>query len=368
MPRPPGRQRGLLPGLIVGVVAVAAAAGWGIARLYTAPEGPSTDQGLSQILAPAVAALLAALLTGLLGQVLLQRDLTRFGKAIRHWVSGDLTTDPTLPHSYPLRRAGEEIRTAAGRLRQREAGNLREIDDQVLQADRLATTGRLAAGVAHEINNPLGGILLCGDLLLESTAKDDPRRENMERIVQEATRARAIVRGLLDFSRSNPPATTQIDLNQVLREVLHLLERQPLYQRTHVQLEICPLPLWIQADRTQIQQALINVVMNSLEAMRPGDTLTVRSGFSEREGFCRIAITDTGSGIPPDLLPRLFEPFFTTKEVGRGTGLGLAITHGIVRQQTGTTGQRGRFASRWHFLFCQQRRRDCHPRSRRLET
>jgi two-component system NtrC family sensor kinase len=220
-------------------------------------------------------------------------------------------------------------------LGRRSEADRRRVEERILRAERLATTGRLAAGVAHEINNPLAGILLCGNLVLESTDRDDPRRENMERIVAQAARASEIVRGLLDFARQTPPRVERTDLNKVVSDALGLLERQPLYQRVRLQLELHPAPLTVEADAAKMQQVLINIIMNALESMREGGTLTIRSGFSERPGFCRVAVTDTGFGIPPDHIPHLFEPFFTTKEVGRGLGLGLAICHGIVQQHHG---------------------------------
>jgi signal transduction histidine kinase len=223
----------------------------------------------------------------------------------------------------------------AGALQQHEETARRRAEEQIIQAEKLATVGRLAAGVAHEINNPLGGILLYSDLLLESLPKEDERRESVTRIIGQATRAREIVRGLLDFAHMSAPVVERIDLNRVVTGVLALLERQPLYQRARVQRELSATPLWVLADVSKLQQVFTNIIMNALEAMREGGTLTLRSGLSERDGFCRVAVSDTGFGIPAENRPRIFEPFFTTKEVGQGIGLGLAISYGIVQQHGG---------------------------------
>ena len=221
---------------------------------------------------------------------------------------------------------------AASLRRREETSRLREVE-LVGQTERLATTARLAAGVAHELNNPLGGILLYGNLLLESTPPDDPRHENMSRIVKQATRARDIVRGLLDFARVSPAEIAVLDLNQLVRDTLKLLEKQ--LQAIQVRTEQSTVELLVRADAGRLQQVLVNIVLNALDAMRDGGVLTVRTGYSEKAGFCRVAITDTGCGIREEHLPHLFEPFFTTKEVGRGVGLGLAISYGIVRQHGG---------------------------------
>jgi len=204
-----------------------------------------------------------------------------------------------------------------------------------MESEKLATIGRLAAGVAHEINNPIGGILLYSNLLLESTPESDPRRENMAKIAAQAERARAIVRGLLDFSRQTPSAIERVDLNRIVSGVLALLERHPAAQNIEVRAELSAVPLWVRADVSRLEQVFINIVVNALEAMDGSGSLTVRSGLSERSGFCRVAITDTGPGIAEENKSRLFEPFFTTKEVGRGIGLGLAISYGIVQQHHG---------------------------------
>jgi two-component system, NtrC family, sensor kinase len=264
-----------------------------------------------------------------------RRQAGRLARTVRLWGRGDLGARLNLGRGESFSELGQTLDEMAANLQRRDELVRRDAQEQVIRAEKLATTGRLAAGVAHEINNPLGGILLCADLLLENTPAGDPRRENMERIAEQAARAREIVRGLLDFARESQAETTRFDLNLLVQEVLGLLERQPLLQRIQLRLELCPAPLWVLADRARMQQVLINIVMNALEAMREGGALTLRSGFSEQPGFCRVAVTDTGYGISPENLGKIFEPFFTTKEVGQGLGLGLAIAYGIVQQNGG---------------------------------
>ncbi|MBZ5587130.1 MAG: hypothetical protein LAO05_01060 [Acidobacteriia bacterium] len=258
------------------------------------------------------------------------RSLT---EVARCWAAGDLAR-----RADPVRVAGlsglaDTLNQMAASLQRREETSRLREEELVGQTERLATTARLAAGVAHELNNPLGGILLYSNLLLESTPPDDSRHENMARIATQATRARDIVRGLLDFARESPAEVTVFDLNQLVRDTLKLLERQT--QAIQVRSELSTVELWVRGDLGRLQQVLVNITVNALDAMREGGSLTVRTGYSEKPGFCRVAISDTGNGIREDQLPHIFEPFYTTKEVGRGVGLGLAISYGIVRQHGG---------------------------------
>lgn len=264
-----------------------------------------------------------------------ERSTSPLAEAARAWERGELMHRVKAGGRDSFGRLGEAMNRMASVLQLQSEAARRRAEEQIVQAEKLATVGQLAAGVAHEINNPLGGILLYANLLIESTPADDPRRQNMQRIVTQATRAREIVRGLLDFARQTPPRIERADLNRIVTDVLALLERHPQFQIVQVRLEESPVPLWVQVDVPKIQQVFVNILMNAVEAMREGGTLTVRCGFSERGGFCRVAITDTGCGIPPENIPLLFDPFFTTKEVGKGIGLGLAISYGIVKQHRG---------------------------------
>jgi two-component system NtrC family sensor kinase len=269
-------------------------------------------------------------------RVVSARDSVALTDTARRWASGDLTYRASLPRSAPLSGVAEALNQVAAALQRQEEGRRLHLDEATIRSEKLATAGRLAAGVAHEINNPLGGILLCGNLLLESMSLRDPRRDTIVRIVEQAARAKEIVVGLLDFARQASPKLERHDLNQIVLEVLRLLERQPQFQAMRLRTELSASRLWVRVDRLKIQQVLVNIILNALDAMRDGGQLTIRTGFSERAGFCRVAVSDTGSGIRAEDMARLFEPFFTTKEVGRGLGLGLAIAYGIVTQHGGT--------------------------------
>ncbi len=208
------------------------------------------------------------------------------------------------------------------------------LHEQLLHADRLATIGKLAAGIAHELSEPLGAIL--GFAQLAGTVPDLPpqTRQDLEKIVQASLRAREIIKKLLFFGRQTPPARAPIDLNRVVRDGLTILE--PRFDAARIQLTLelaAELPTLI-ADPGQIAQVVVNLVLNSIQAMPAGGTIVV-STSAEGDRVC-LTVADTGIGMPKEILAQIFEPFFSTKEVGQGTGLGLAVVHGIVSSHGGS--------------------------------
>ena len=207
---------------------------------------------------------------------------------------------------------------------------------KIMESERLATIGQLAAGVAHELNNPLGGVLIYSHLLLEGLPEDAPQRANLEKIVTQATRCKKIVKGLLDFSRQTEPKMEAVNVNDLLYGALALVEGQALFQNIEIVKNLLSSPPRVTADSGQIQQVFINIVLNAAEAMQGQGKLTIQTDLSQDGQFIEIAFTDTGCGISEENIERLFEPFFTTKEVGRGTGLGLAISYGIIQRHNGT--------------------------------
>ncbi len=212
---------------------------------------------------------------------------------------------------------------------------LRETQLQLLQSEKMASLGKLAAGVAHEINNPLGGIMIFSKMLLEDLPPDDPRKEDLERICQEATRCKEIVKGLLEFARQTSFKMEPTDLNRALQQGISLLENQALFHNIRIVKELEPgLPL-IMANAGQLNQVFMNIILNAAEAMQGQGTLTIRTKLGREKKTVLIEFTDTGCGIKEEHLSRIFEPFFTTKEVGKGTGLGLATSYGIVEKHKG---------------------------------
>jgi two-component system NtrC family sensor kinase len=237
-----------------------------------------------------------------------------------------------------LRRANEELvewgRTLEKKVEERTR-ELTEMQTKLVQSEKLASLGKLAAGVAHEINNPLGAILIYSHLLLEETPKNTPAYENLRKIVKETSRCKDIVKGLLEFARPKEPEMVPTDINETVDRALSLVEKQALFQNITIKKEYGQLPRII-ADPSQLQQVFMNIIINAAEAMDGRGTLTIRTSLDSDKEKIKIAFTDTGHGIRPEDMPRLFEPFFTTKEVGKGTGLGLAISYSIIQKHQGT--------------------------------
>jgi len=213
---------------------------------------------------------------------------------------------------------------------------LRETQQQLIQSEKMASVGQLAAGVAHEINNPLGTILLYSHMILEKLEQKDDRREELDTIAKEAARCRDIVRGLLDFARQRKLQVENVNVNKILEETLSLVAAQPSFQRVKVLTTLDPSLPPTGGDPVQLKELFLNILSNAGEAMPKGGTVTVSSRFLD--GAARqieVMIRDTGQGIPPENLDKIFMPFYTTKKIGQGTGLGLAIAYGIVKMHRG---------------------------------
>jgi two-component system NtrC family sensor kinase len=200
----------------------------------------------------------------------------------------------------------------------------------LMHSERLASMGQLAAGIAHEVNNPLGVVLLYAHLLLEQVPEGSAYREDLVMIVEQTDRCRRIVSGLLDFSRQNKGTVEAVDLREVVDRGMKVLQ-PPAGVTVHVE-HLAGEPE-LEADADQLMQVLTNLVSNAYGAMPGGGVLTVHTDKDELDVFLKV--TDTGTGIQPEHRKNLFEPFFTTKPPGRGTGLGLAVTYGIVKMHRG---------------------------------
>jgi len=206
---------------------------------------------------------------------------------------------------------------------------------KIMESERLALIGQLAAGVAHELNNPLQGIVTYSHLLLESTAADDASRSNLEKIVTQADRCGNIVRGLLDFSRQRKSNKTLYDVNKVLRQCVSLLENQVLFHNIEMESSFAAeLPMTV-LDPSQLERVFMNIIINAAEAMEGKGRLVLTTKYDRGTEHIEITFTDTGPGISQENLKRVFSPFFTTKDAGHGVGLGLAISYGIVKDHNG---------------------------------
>ena len=213
---------------------------------------------------------------------------------------------------------------------------LTKMQAHLVQSEKLASLGKLAAGIAHEINNPLGGILIYSHLLLEDTPKDSPYADSLKKIVKETSRCKDIVKGLLDFARPREPEMTDLDIHDILNKSLSIIEGHVLFQNIRIKKLYGQDLSSVVADSAQLQQVFMNIIINGAEAMDGNGTLQIQTSVDKNNKMLIISFKDSGHGIQEKNLKRLFEPFFTTKEVGKGTGLGLAISYGIIRKHQGT--------------------------------
>ncbi len=211
---------------------------------------------------------------------------------------------------------------------------LRTTEQQLIQSEKLASVGQLAAGVAHEINNPLGTILLFSDIMRKELPSDDARRDDLQMILNETTRCKTIVSDLLNFARQNEVLAQTTDVNALLSQTIEEINIQPIFEKVQIIPRLEPTLPNIQADPAQLKEVFINIMTNAAEAMEEGGYLTITTAPTADETI-KIAFQDTGCGIPEENLSKIFTPFFTTKPIGKGTGLGLAIVYGIIKMHRG---------------------------------
>jgi len=255
--------------------------------------------------------------------------------AARQMATGKLDIQVEVKSKDEIGELAGTFNFMAAALRERDEKLKEFATKRIMESERLALIGQLAAGVAHEINNPLQGILAYSCLLVEDMSPDDQNRGLVEKIAKQATRCKDIIRGLLDFSRQTTLEMKQSQMNSVVLDSLALVERQSLFQNIEIVKNVqADLPGTI-LDASQMQQVLVNIIMNAAEAMAGKGRLSVATRTDSSKKFIEVEIADTGVGISGENLERIFDPFFTTKQVGHGTGLGLAISYGIVKRHNG---------------------------------
>ncbi|HXE91058.1 MAG TPA: ATP-binding protein [Terriglobales bacterium] len=248
--------------------------------------------------------------------------------------------------SRDLREARSELtawtRTLEERVQQKTS-ELKAAHEQMLQAEKLASLGKLAAVVAHEINNPLSGILTYARLLRrwaergeDGESKREEIRASLELIESESRRCGDIVRNLLSFARTGPMNLVWADLNTIVDRCLRLVKHQLELNSIQLHTDLAPELPRVPCDSAQVEQMLLALVMNAIDAMPRGGNLRLRTRLLPESGQVQLQVADDGLGIPPELLPRMFEPFVTTKEERHGVGLGLAISRNIVERHQGS--------------------------------
>lgn len=226
---------------------------------------------------------------------------------------------------------------------------LKEIQEQLLQAEKLAAIGQLAAGVAHELNNPVGGILgyaqYTKGMLGKNETIDGSKKENVEKYIgfieKESVRCKQIVNNLLNFSRTSQAEFCLFKINNIIEDTLLLARHQFHTSSIEVKTDLCQPSPEVEGSPNQIQQVLTNIIINAMQAMPEGGQITITTNPQQQQAGSKqaeleISIADNGCGIPEENLHKLFEPFFTTKETGKGTGLGLSVSYGIIKNHKGT--------------------------------
>jgi signal transduction histidine kinase len=200
----------------------------------------------------------------------------------------------------------------------------------------MAGLGRLAAGVAHEINNPMSGIMLYANLVQEELGADHPLASDLQTIVHEAERCKVIVADLLEFSHQTTYEMELVNLNDVIGKTLTVLQHQPLFQNISIIRELNPDLPPIYGNAIRLNQVVMNIVVNAVQAMEGKGQLRITSRTRANQDINEILIEDSGPGIDNDLLEKIFDPFFTTKAAGEGTGLGLSVSYAIVKEHKGS--------------------------------
>jgi PAS domain S-box-containing protein len=235
----------------------------------------------------------------------------------------------TLVSITPLTESGESLAMI------RDVTRRKALERQLMHAEKLASVGILAAGVAHEIGNPLSAVSGYAQLLTKDDVTDEERREFAQAIASQAERINRIIRDLLEYSRPSPYQGQAVEVNQAIEAVLNMFFTSKRLAHSHLNISrdlARDLPL-VRIDRDQLQQVVLNMVMNAAQAMEDGGGLTITT--RAREGWVRLDFSDTGPGIPLGHLPLIFDPFFTTKPPGQGTGLGLSICDRIINAAGG---------------------------------
>ena len=205
---------------------------------------------------------------------------------------------------------------------------------QIMQSEKLASVGRLAAGVAHEINNPLTGVLTFAHFLKDKKGNDESDLHDIDVIIQQTTRVREIIRGLLDFARQSPPNKEMININDIIQQLLMLIKGQKEFRNINIVEEYGENLPRILVDKNQLQQVFLNLILNAGEAIVGVGAITIST--LKQENNILIKIKDSGCGINEEDINKIFDPFYTTKPVGKGTGLGLSVSYGIIQQHGGT--------------------------------
>jgi len=302
------------------------------------------EQKYVDIRSGTVIAFMAVTLMGVLVSIVLSYFISRkisvpikeLVSASREVASGNLDAKVEIVSDDELGELAESFNVMASALKKRDEQLKEFARNKIMESEKLAVIGQLSANVAHELNNPLQGIVTYSYLLLEKMDCENSNRDSIEKIVIQANRCRDIIRGLLDFARQRKPDKTLCDVNSVLQECVSLIENQAIFLNIQIDINLKKdLPMVI-IDPSQIERVFMNMIINASEAMDGNGQLTLTTRSNPESNFVEVVFKDTGHGISEEHKEKIFDPFFTTKETGHGVGLGLAISYGIVKEHEGS--------------------------------
>jgi two-component system NtrC family sensor kinase len=315
------------------------------------PRRALREKLLEVLTTTALIAVASIIVVSALGFFVVGRPMRRLAETARRIGTGDLTARLDISQRDEIGELAREMNQMCDRLHGAQeriaaetAARINALE-QLRHADRLTTVGKLASGIAHELGTPLNVVAGRAKMIANGELEGPPARDSARTVVEQAERMTKIIRQLLDFARRRGPQTAPCDLSEIGRKAVALLK--PLAAKTDVRLEMVAgtAPIVVPADYAQLQQALMNLIVNGVQATTNGGLITVEVGAQDvsppvdhggptgRYAFLRVR--DEGVGIPPEVLSRVFEPFFTTKKVGEGTGLGLSVSYGIIREHGG---------------------------------
>ncbi len=300
-------------------------------------QQPYTDIRSQTILAFLGITLAGAVVTMVLSYLMsrsISVHIAQLVGASREIAHGNLKATVEISSNDELGELAETFNFMASSLDERNETLKEYTRTKIMESEKLALIGQLSANVAHELNNPLTGIVTYSHLLLEEAAEDDPSRMMLQKIVVQATRCRDIIRGLLDFSRQRKMDKTACDINGVLKGCVSLIGNQALFLNVQIEFNLAEKLPATPIDPSQIERVFINMIINAAEAMDGNGKLSLSTRY-DPEGRCvEVEFADTGSGISKENLEKIFDPFFTTKDTGHG--LGLPISYGIIKEHKGT--------------------------------
>ena len=265
----------------------------------------------------------------------LSTPINKLVTAAREITGGNLNPDISITSHDEVGELSSAFKIMSKTLAEREE-NLKAYTKSKMESERLAIIGQLSANVAHELNNPLVGIITYSNTLLEEEfCQDSENAEYLKKIVIQANRCKDIVRGLLDFSRQDTSEKSLVDINSQIKLCLSLLENQAMFLNVKIKLDLNDIPLCL-VDPSKIERVFMNLIINAAEAMEEGGQLEISTQYNKKMNTIGITFSDNGPGISEENLAKIFDPFFTTKDVGHGVGLGLSISYAVIKEHQGT--------------------------------